>query len=262
MTEAESAPVTGKVMLYDKPEALSKEKHGELGVVQIDAPFSFMENSHFLPVTAQEFGFAALHYPIIFAGSGRNPLAVMGIRQNENLFVKDGLIEPDTYLPGFARRYPFVLAGDQAREKLVVCIDRSAKSISDKPDVGFFDKKGELSDYTKEAMKFLESFERDRLGTEVMVKRFQELDLLEQKEVFFQPRSPDGKEAKKQKIADYFAVTEERIKALKSKDLREIRDNGFLGAAYAHMISLGNWQTLINKTLRVRAEEAQTDTTA
>ena len=42
---------------------------------------------------------------------------------------------------------------------------------------------------------------------------------------------------------------------LDEKTLKELGDNGMLAAAHAHMISLGNWQRLVNMTLRRATEE-------
>lgn len=66
----------------------------------------------------------------------------------------------------------------------------------------------------------------------------------------FQGTNADGSPAERQKIADYFAVTEERLKALPADVQKEFIDNGYMAVAHAHMISLGNWQRLVNMTLR------------
>jgi len=72
----------------------------------------------------------------------------------------------------------------------------------------------------------------------------------------FQGNNADGTPAPRQKIADYFAVSEDKLKALPSEKLAEFSRNGYLAVAYAHLISLGNWQRLVNMTLR-RAQEDQ-----
>lgn len=252
------ANVTGNVMLYENPQPLTKEKHAGFGVVQVNKPFAFMEKSHFMPITAPEFGSACASYPIIFAGEAKTPLAVMGIRSNENLFVNDGKFGNIFYMPSFARRYPFVLAGDENNDRFVVCIDEKAECVTKKkPTQPFFDG-DEPSKFTNEAFEFLKQFEQDRRATDVMVKRFIELDLFEQKEMHFQGNNADGTLAEKQKIADYFAVTDEKLRGLDQKTLKEFMDNGYLAVAYAHMISLGNWQRLVNLTLeRSQAEAAK-----
>lgn len=256
-TKADSSVgVTGNVMFYKNPQPLSLEAHKSFGVKPVAKPFEFMADQHFLPMTAPEFGAAAASFPIIFAGENRLPLAVMGIRQNENLFVTDGQYNQDFYMPAFARRFPFVLAADQANDRFVVCVDTDAECVTDKkPTQSFFDK-DETSAFTKEAFQFLQNYERDRQATSVMIEDFKKADLFEQKEMNFRGQNPDGSEAPVQKIADYFAISEERLKNLPAETLKEYSDRGYLAVAYAHLVSLGNWQRLVNITLRRSRVEA------
>ena len=248
--------VSGNVMFYKKPTPLNKDTHAKFGVKPTDKPFEFMADQHFLPITAPEFGSAAASFPIIFAGEERTPLAVMGIRTNENLFVTDGLYEQDFYMPAFARRYPFVLAGDKANDRFVVCVDEEAECVTNKGAAQMFFDKGETSSFTKEAFEFLQNFERDRQATDLVVAAFKKHDLFEQKEMNFQGQNADGTPADRQKIADYFAVTEERLKTLDAATVKEFVENGYMAVAHAHMISLGNWQRLVNMTLRRGAAAA------
>lgn len=258
MAKAPDTQVKGNVMMYDNPIPLSKDKHGKMGVSPSKKPFAFMAKTHFMPLTAPEFGAAANSYPIIFAGENRSPLAVMGVRSDENLFVDEkSQFNPDFYMPAFARRYPFVLAGDSANDRFVVCIDEKADCVKKSKSARPFFEGDELSAFTSEAFEFLKVFERDRRGTEQMVARFKELDLFEPKEMNFQGNNPDGTAAPKQKIADYFAITEERLKKLGDKELRELTDKGYLAVAHAHIVSLQNWQRLVNMTLRKNANEAK-----
>ncbi len=252
-----TADISGNVMMYDSPQPLTKDKHAKFGVSQVKKPFEFMEKTHFMPITAPEFGAAAASYPIIFAGDEKTPLAVMGIRPNENLFVEKGQFNNLFYMPAFARRYPFVLAGDAENDRFVVCIDEKAECVTNKkPAQPFFDG-DQPSQFTNEAFEFLKQFEQDRRATEGMVARFKELDLFEQKEMHFQGQNPDGSPAEKQKIADYFAITDDKLRGLDAKTTKEFVDNGFLAVAYAHIISLGNWQRLVNLTLERAAKEAK-----
>ena len=179
----------------------------------------------------------------------------MGIRAEENLFVSEGQFDNLYYMPAFARRYPFVLAGDQENDRFVVCVDEKAECVTNKNvSQAFFDG-DQPSKFTNEAFEFLKAFESDRRATEVMIDRFKELDLFEQKDMHFQGNNPDGSLGEKQKIADYFAVTDEKLRGLDEKTLKEFMDNGYLSVAYSHMISLGNWQRLVNLTLTRSAAE-------
>ena len=245
--------VSGNVMFYGNPQPLSKDKHKGFGVKQVEKPFEFMAKQHFLPLTAAEFTSAAASYPVVFAGEEYNPIAIMGVRPEENLFVTDGQFNNDFYLPSFARRYPFVLAGDQSNDRFVVCVDEDAECVTNKKPGTVFFEGDEASKFTKDAFTFLQNFERDRQATQLMITRFKELDLFEAKDMHFQGQNADGSPAARQKIADYFAISPEKIAGLKEDVMAELVTKGYLSAAYAQILSLGNWQRIVNMTLRKAA---------
>jgi hypothetical protein len=257
MAEQQQISVSGNVMFYEKPVPLNRAQHKDHGVSAVEKPFTFMAKQHFMPLTAPEFGVAASSYPIIFAGDEKTPLAVMGIRQEENLFVDDGQFNQDFYMPAFARRYPFVLANDKQSDRFVVCVDEAAECVVTKnPQQKFFEGE-ETSSFTTEAFQFLQDFERDRQATQAMVEEFKKLDLFESKVMNFQGRNADGSPAEQQKIADYFAVSEAKLRELDAETLKNLHDRGYISVANAHLISLSNWQRLVNITLRrAQAEQA------
>ena len=251
--------LTGNVMFYKQPQPLSAEAHAGLGVKQIEQPFAFLRESHAVPVTVSEFGRAASFFPLIFVGDDRTPVAVMGIRQGQNLFVDDkGFVADDHYVPAFVRRYPFVFAADEGSDRLILCVDRSAPMVTNQPEVPFFEN-GQPSKFTNDAIEFCKEFERQRQATAEFGKILGDLDLFEQKTVSFQPRDAQGNEmGAQQKIADYWAVSEEKLNALPAEKFIELRDNGALGAIYAHLISLMNWQNVIQRAVRIQsAAQAQ-----
>ncbi len=247
--------VTGNVMFYGNPQPLSKEKHKGFGVTQVAKPFDFMAKQHFMPLTAAEFATAAASFPVVFAGEERNPIGIMGIRANENLFVNEGVFNNDFYLPSFARRYPFVLAGDQANDRFVVCVDEDAECVTNTNPATEFFAGEDTSQFTKDAFEFLQSFERDRQATTTMIERFKELDLFEPKDMHFQGQNADGSPAERQKIADYFAVSAEKLAGLDEATMAEFVTKGYMAAAYSHILSLNNWQRLVNMTLRKATAE-------
>ncbi len=248
---AGTAALSGQVMFYNRPEPLSAEAHGALGVRKIDQPFGFLRQAHAVPITVTEFGLTANSFPIIFVGDDRTPIAAMGVRQGQNLYVNtDGQPERDYYVPAFVRRYPFVFAADQNSDRLVLCVDRAAPMVSDQPEVSFFEN-GQPSKFTNDAIEFCKEFERQRRATLEFVNLIKKFDLFEQKSVSFQPRDTSGAEAgPQQKIADYFAISEERLNNLGAEQFNELRSNGALGAMYAHLVSLLNWPRVIQRALQ------------
>ena len=254
---AGAAQITGNVLFYSKPEPLSRELHGNLSLKQLDKPFLFAASAHVVPLTVTEFSPAALSYPIIFAGDAFQPVAVMGVQPGENLFFsEDGTPQADAYLPAYTRRYPFVLADDAAQGRLIVCVDRDAPMLVEGAGDAPLFENGEPTEYTKNAIEFCNSFEQERRRTIQFVDMLKELDLFEVKQATFTPRLPDGSTGEPQLIAEYHAISEEKLNQLPAEKTIELRDNGALGQIYAHLISTLGWDKLYAKALLRRDAEA------
>ena len=237
--------LAGTVLFYNRPEPLSADTHGSLGANPVEKPYAFVAQTHVVPLTVTEFAPAALSFPVVFLGDNKQPVAVMGLRQSENLYVDAaGDFKSDAYIPAYARRYPFVFANDEQQGRMILCIDRDAKVIVEGGQVPLFEN-GQPSAYVNQAMEFCNNFEQERQRTESFVKLLTDLDLFHTREAVFTPRDEQGNPGTPQKLADYFAVSEEKLKELPAEKLAELRDNGALGQIYAHLVSLLGWDRLI-----------------
>ena len=245
--QAGQGQISGTVLFYSKPEPLSPETHGKMGVKSMDGPFGFAKAGHAIPLTVGEFPLAAVTGPIIFVGDDKLPIAVMGLNAGENMFLRDdGLFEPGVYIPAYIRRYPFVFANDDAAQKMVLCIDRAAEFVVEKnPDQPFFDADGQPSQYTKNCIEFCNNFEIERQRTQSFVQILKDLDLFETKTATFTMANGDGTMGEPQKIAEYFGVSEEKLNKLPAEKYVELRDNGALAQIYAHLLSLIGWDRLV-----------------
>ncbi|WBT06222.1 SapC family protein [Brevundimonas vesicularis] len=254
MTDTNNSPLEGNVLFYANPEPLDQSVHGGLGVNPSDKPYAFVAQTNIVPLTVTEFSAAALSYPIIFTGDNRQPVAVMGLSSNENLFVApDGEFRADAYVPAYVRRYPFVFADDKQNQRLILCIDRGASIVAEGGQNPLF-VDGQPSDYTNMAMEFCNNFEQERQRTEGFVALVKDLDLLDIREAHFTPRNPDGTPGQPQKLAEYYAVSEDKLRALPAEKLVELRDNGALGQIYAHLVSLVGWDRLIAMAVMRQAQ--------
>ena len=248
-TQAPESPISGNVLFYSQPEPLNMERHGKLGVNQAEKPYAFVGATNAVPLTVTEFSPAALSFPVVFLGDPKSPVAIMGLRQDQNLFVDEaGQYLSSAYLPAFVRRYPFVFANDEDNKRMVLCIDRSAPFLAEGGQVPLFDG-DKPSAFTEQAMQFCNDFELERQRTTRFVEMLEELDLFEVKEATFTPRNADGSPGPVQKLAQYHAVSEDKLKALPAEKLVELRDNGALGQIYAHLVSLLGWDRLVAMTL-------------
>jgi len=249
-TQTAAGEITGNVLLYSRPEPLNPQQHAKLGLTTVEQPFNFVRSAHAVPIAVTEFGPGSLCYPIIFTGEDYQPLAIMSIRQNENLFITDaGFFDWDIYVPAYVRRFPFVLANDQTTGQMVVCIDRDAAAVQENGEVPLFID-GQPSPFTQQAIEFCTNFEAERQRTVNFVELLKGLDLFELKEATFTPQNPDGSPAEPVKLADYFGVSEEKLNALPADKLVELRDTGALQQIYAHINSLLNWEKLVSKTMQ------------
>ncbi len=249
----QTPPLAGNVLFYRQPELLTKEAHGKLGVNASKTRFGFAMGSHVCPITVQEFSAAGTCYPIIFVSGDYNPVAVMGVSEGQNLFATaEKGYDTDAYIPAFIRRYPFVLAqpdavpGQPAADRLLVGIDRAYEYIAEDSAYPFFNEAGEISDYTQRCMQFCNDFEAQVRTTRSFVDLIRELDLFEQRSTTYTPQNQDGTPAgEPQLIAEYFGVSEAKLKALPKDKLAEMLDNGALQQIYAHLNSLFCWDRLM-----------------
>jgi SapC protein len=256
MTTTAQPGLTGSVLFYSRPEPLSPEQHGKMGVRSMDGPFGFARAGHAVPLTVGEFPPAAMTGPIIFVGDDKMPIAVMGLNAGDNMFLRDdGLFEAGSYVPAYIRRYPFVFANDDNAKQLVLCVDRDAEFFAEtNPDLPFFEADGQPSQYLKNCIEFCNNFELERQRTTNFVQVLKDLDLFETKTATFTPQNPDGTPGEPQTIAEYFGVSEEKLNKLPAEKFIELRDNGALPQIYAHLHSLLCWDRLVALTL-VRQQE-------
>ncbi|MFP4520460.1 MAG: SapC family protein [Oceanicaulis sp.] len=250
---ASQATVQGSLPLYKQPEPLNVQQHKGKGLKFGDRPFEFLRDTHFVPVTVGEFASAGARFPLIFLGDNKTPVAAMGLRQGANLFVDEhGQFEAHTYMPAFIRRYPFVAATHpDAKERFTVCVDAGSHLISDKPDEPFFTEDGQPTEFTNRAIDFVRRFESDVQTTQAFVERLKELDLFDQQQATFQQRDSKGEPVgEPQVVASYWSISGEKLKALDPKVLAELRDDAALGAIYAVMLSMSQWDVLISRAAR------------
>jgi hypothetical protein len=241
-SKTSNSPFEGEMFLYSQPELLNPEDHGDLGLIAPDDQYGFVRSVKAIPIAVSEISSAAKHYPVIFS-SVEDPalLAVLGI-DNHNLFVdQTGSWEQNRYVPAYFRCHPFALASSED-EQLAVVIDRAASSISETPEIPFYEGK-ELSAGARERVEFCVTFTGHRRQATAFCERLKELELLVPQQVT-RRRNDSSEETM---LATFAAVDVEKLKRLDDKLVAELNANGMLQAIYAHLSSLENWTYLIHR---------------
>lgn len=251
----ESGQQDATLLFYKQIEALSTERHASLGISEISNPFSFLSGTHLVPLTVDEFITAAISYPIIFDSESKLPLAVMGMRPGDNVFFgADGKIDPEVYIPAFARRYPFFTAAAPAQAgeepRTVVCIDRKAPMVMEGAQTPFFSE-GQPSQYTQNAIEFCRQFDGLMQRTSEFVRMCDQHGLFELTPINIQTGEENG-QAVVQRIGEYLRVSDQKLKGLPRETYLELRDRGVDGVVYAHLISQGNWSKILARTTKLQ----------
>jgi|SRR5690606_4676856 len=234
---------------YKNVVPLNRESHRALRL-RTDGRMTFAAGVHFVPLAAVELYEAARDYPIVFAGGeDANPVAVLGLRAGENLFIDaDGRWSRGAYVPVFVRRYPFILSGTGPESTdFVLCIDEGFDGWSQTEGLPLFDDDGKESELVTRAVGLLRDALTESERTRRFVERLKELDLLTVQSM--QVKDPAGRTYA---LRDFRMIDESRLKALDDGVLGELHRAGYLGCIYAHLVSLGNVTRL---ALRMPVEE-------
>lgn len=251
--------LTRKLLIYEELTPVSSERHRDWSV-KASGDLSFARNVNSVPLTAVEFREAAVAFPIVFAESGDGvvPVALFGMRPEENLFVEEDGSWNAPYVPAFLRRYPFVFVSSPAQEaesqRLTLCIDESYAGCNQE-GLGerIFDAEGERTGYLGQVLGFQQDYQAQAQRTQAFCARLQELDLLE-------PMTAKGVGvASGQPIAvsGFQGVARAKLYELAAEPLRELSSTGQLELAYIHLQSLTNFRTMFGATsLAPRTAEA------
>lgn len=237
-----------QLMIYDNIQPLSSEIHRNWSVQVED--YSFVSHMISVPVLATEIPFAAAEFPIVFSATANEgeyiPLAIMGLKEGENLVLNEKNQFTSRYIPAFIRRYPFVLGGDKAADTMALCIDADSATVIKDGSKGrkLFEENGEQSAHLKEVVEFLKDYQYRAEMTKVFCKRLHELDLLEpmQANITFK-----GREDANMNLMGFYVVKREKLKALSDADALDLFKKDGLELIYSHIQSLSNLNVLISK---------------
>lgn len=231
-----------QTLFYERPVALNRERHQKLKLSPAANHFAFAARTNSVPIASTEFADAARDYPILFVGQEGGPFhvaALVGLRDSENLMVDaEGRWAAGTYVPAFARRYPFVLSKGANDETLTVCIDEVYPGLSTEQGEALFDAEGKETPYLARLLEFLSLFHQEIQRTTQFATRLKELGLLVQKVIQVE------RDGKKQSLQGLWTVDEAKLRAIDDARVVELFRQGYLPWIEAHLLSLGSLRRL------------------
>lgn len=230
-------------LFYEKPVALNRDNHKNVKIGTIDnSSFAAKTNSVFL--TGIEFIEAAKEYPIVFSKVSDDkfvPVTLLGLRNDENLFVDDSGKWDANYLPAFVRRYPFILAETGASE-LTVCVDEASTAFNAKDGKALFNEEGDNSEFLQTVLDFMNNYQVEYARTIAFVNHLNSLGLLT--EMSAKAELTDGTSLV---MNGLMIVDEQKLLALDDAQASSLFKSGELAWVYAHLISLSNISRLLDR---------------
>ena len=228
------------VLFYERPVPLNRTQHKDLRLKGLQS-LKFAANVQSVPLTGVEFALAARDMPILFAGASvedAGPMALLGLRQNENLFVDaNGVWEANAYVPAFVRRYPFVLAekpAGQEGDDFTVFLDEAYEGFGSNDGDRLFKEDGTDSEILANAVNFLGEFQQHVGRTQWFMQQLRKHDLLEPRNIRLE------KDGKTINLNGLFVVNENKLRELDEKTAHEFLREGVFGWIYSHLLSLAN----------------------
>lgn len=235
-----------KLMFYKKPVPLNKNNHKGLKLVEEANRFEFANDTNSVVLAGIEFAEAAKEYPIAFANIGGDrvaPVALLGFRDKENLFIAENNRWDARYIPAFIRRYPFVLAETGEQGNLSVCIDEAYEGLQETEGKALFEDDSSNAPLLDGILKFLNEYQQQYQRTETFINTLQELDLLSPLQAAV--KLDDDNQLGLQQL---LVVDEKKLLALDDDKALKLLRSGELGWIYSHLLSLSNLGALAQRT--------------
>ena len=229
-------------LLYTHPVPLDAVSHRSMALTRT-LGYQFAAGTHAIPVNMVEFAQLCGSYPIVFSADGlATPVAILGLKAGQNLFVtpEGKWREEAGYIPAYLRRYPFIFAEVSGTDQLTLCVDDAPGIRDDSSDLRIFTEDGKPTPMASSAMEFCKSFHAATLQSRPFSKALAESGLLVAREA--EIPLPGGQPAIR--FSGFMVVDEAKFAALPAETLALWHQNGWLGAIYAHLISLSQWLRL------------------
>lgn len=103
--------MTKQLLFYENAVPVAASRHADVSV-EPGTGYAFASQASAVPIMAVEFLVAATEYAIVFTAAGDEvvPAVVLGLRNEQNLYLGEDKKWQAKYVPAFIRRYPFVFS--------------------------------------------------------------------------------------------------------------------------------------------------------
>lgn len=228
---------------------LNNIAHKDLRVVR-DHSAQYGDNEMWAVTFPQEFRAIQNEYPIFFQKNSENgkfiPVALMGLRQKENLFLTDGGWDAQ-YIPASVKRRPFLIGIQPARSdkdgnqpSRMVYVDMDSPRVSNTAGEAVFLPHGGYSPYLESIVDVLEYIQYGTELNEIFGDVLLQHELLEV--VSLEITLKNGS---RNNLAGLYTINEEKLNALDGNVVAGFHTKGYLEFIYMVLASHANVMKLI-----------------
>jgi len=225
-----------------KPVQLDNNTHRDLRIVTTRGA-AWGDDLMATPVFPNEFRDAQAYYPIVFQpadnGPGMQPVALLGLRQGENLFLEPhGWDAP--YIPLALERGPFMIG--RAGTEMTVHVDMDSPRIGRGEGEAVFMPHGAATDYLERMNSVLAAIHQGVEATAPFVATLLRHDLIESFALDIE--AADGSQ---NRLAGFSTINEERLARLDTSAIVELHAQGWLVAIFMVVASTTHFRDLIGR---------------
>ncbi|HXD43082.1 MAG TPA: SapC family protein [Ramlibacter sp.] len=228
---------------FEKPALLDREKHRKSRVASVPG-FGFARKSNSLYLAGVEFAEACKEYPIVFTRMPNRktlPVAMLGLRSAENLFVDAQDRWTATYIPAFVRCYPFVLT-ELPGQSMAVCVDEAFPGLNETDGQPLFDAQGNNTPFLQNALDFLTRYQQEYRRTELLCERLEQAGLFKQMDA-----KADLADGRTFTVSGLLVIDEQKLMALPDAQVLALFRTGELHLVSMHLLSLSNMKQLVDR---------------
>jgi SapC len=220
--------MTKQSLFYERAVPVSGSRHGDLSI-ETGLGYAFASHAGAVPLMAVEFVLAASEYAIVFTTIGDEifPAVVLGVRNDQNLYLGADSKWNAKYVPAFIRRYPFVFSTSADRKTLTLCIDDSHAG---------FNREGKGQRLFDADLKFQQDFQAHFQRTRLFCQKLKELGVFEPSGV-----RVTGAGGEKINLGGFMVVNRKKLREVPDDKLLAMAKSDELELLHLHLYSLRNF---------------------
>ena len=245
--------MTTQLLIYQSAVPITAARHAGVSVEPSDS-YAFSAGVNAVPLMAVEFARASPEYAIVFAAESEElmPVVVLGIRNEQNLYLSADAHWKADYIPAFIRRYPFVFSASDDGKSLMLCIDESHPGVNrEGRGNALFGADAKSTPYVDKVLEFVKEFQRQLERTRLFGRRLKELGLLEPMQA--NVTTPGGE---KLTLGGFLVASRDKLRALGGDELQQLARTDELELLYLHLASMRNFNQVKDRLVGLPAVAA------